>query len=154
MAGFWSSNASFTALQHLMIQHVFIQQFVQGWVQILWSQAQALFAIWWDTILLLPWPAGTGTPKATSTNPEVEQGESIWELQELWVKGGSLAGEMYHWCMQSSETGRYCFCHVPTLLLKFHGLLPKLWADKVSCFDIHKAKAYGSACLSNSYWHG
>lgn len=47
-AGLWDSNASFTALQHSRSNR-FIQQFNQGWVQVLWYWTQSLFIVWWDT---------------------------------------------------------------------------------------------------------
>lgn len=64
MAGFWSHNASFTALQYLMKLDVSYDNCPQ-----LGSSLEIrhnLFAIWWDTLLILPWPAGTGSPQVAS----------------------------------------------------------------------------------------
>lgn len=88
MAGFRSSNASLIALQHLVIEYVFIQEFVQGWAQILWNQAQTLLTIWWDT-LLLPWAAGIGTPRSEPTQQ--------WNRESMRDAGVVSEGRKFDW---------------------------------------------------------
>lgn len=108
MAGFWSHNASFTALQYLMKLDVSYDNCPQ-----LGSSLEIrhnLFAIWWDTLLILPWPAGTGSPQVASRAKSrmrraVKSCRGCGWREKVWLEGciagaGTLQNqEDYHFCL-------------------------------------------------------